>query len=119
MALKELEDTGKHSYEDTTWKDSYAKVFTDEEILEFLLSKPRVTFKGNQEKLDEIKKEREKIQKEATKDLPKGSPLGDLSKENYEKFWGALQWSREEREKLTQESRAYYENYLKKIKENK
>ncbi|AAX92415.1 hypothetical protein TwortDSMZ_027 [Staphylococcus phage Twort] len=49
MALNNLEETGEHNYKDVEWEEEYTKIFTDKEILEFILSSKNPALKKKYE----------------------------------------------------------------------
>lgn len=57
VALNNLEETGEHNYKDTEWEEEYTKIFTDKEILEFILSSKTLVLKGNKEEYENYLKE--------------------------------------------------------------
>ncbi|WWT40166.1 hypothetical protein [Staphylococcus phage PT94] len=58
MALNNLEETGEHNYKDIEWKEEHKKIFTDKEILEFILSNKNFVLKEKYENyLKEVKED--------------------------------------------------------------
>ncbi|GEQ04592.1 hypothetical protein [Staphylococcus gallinarum] len=116
IALKKLQN-GENMYEDTPWNEKYTHVKSDKEILEELLSSKRISFRINENEYKALKDEKDRREQEILGDFPSNRPLGELGKERFKKYRAVHEWYVNEIQKLSDESRLYYENYLKQLKD--